>query len=298
MNRSFLSFVAVSGLLLGCAQASSSGDLGSSGSAGSTAQGGSAGAAGTGAAGTAGTGAAGTGGTTACTKPAGCGYGCAALCNGGDACQIGPDCKSGNCSGLVCSTCGDGVQNGSETGPDCGDTSATAGNCAKGCVGADCTLGTDCASGSCDALKCSLCDDAKQDNDETGIDCGGGCGKCTDEACSAPEECASGKCEGDKCAKRLCVEGWASATKTSTGSSNCLCADVQNPPQSGCSTQSDRVGCAAILDCFVAHASECTTFDACLSQNPGSNSKVCDSYFTNSPFREYAKYSWDAMCTP
>ena len=48
-------------------------------------------------------------------------------------------------------TCTDGIQNGDETGIDCGGSSCTA---------------------------CPTCDDGVQNGDETGIDCGGSCSTC------------------------------------------------------------------------------------------------------------------------
>ena len=53
-------------------------------------------------------------------------------------------------------TCNDGIQNGDETGIDCG--------------------------GSCEA--CATCDDGIQNGDETGIDCGGSCAPCETGPCT------------------------------------------------------------------------------------------------------------------
>ncbi len=55
----------------------------------------------------------------------------------------------GTCPG--CARCDDGVQNGDETGVDCGGTSCTA---------------------------CPSCNDGFQNGDETGVDCGGSCASC------------------------------------------------------------------------------------------------------------------------
>ncbi len=61
-------------------------------------------------------------------------------------------------------TCNDGVQNGDETGVDCG--------------------------GSCTACTVSpSCNDGVQNGDETGVDCGGSC-----PACVAPDSCGDGVC--------------------------------------------------------------------------------------------------------
>ncbi len=58
--------------------------------------------------------------------------------------ETGVDC-GGSC--IACPTCSDGIQNGTETGIDCG------GSCAQ----------------------CDLCVNGIQDNGETGVDCGGSC---------------------------------------------------------------------------------------------------------------------------
>ncbi len=58
--------------------------------------------------------------------------------------ETGIDCGGSDCP--ACPTCSDGVQNGSETGIDCG--------------GPDCNV-------------CETCDDGIQNGDETGVDCGG-----------------------------------------------------------------------------------------------------------------------------
>lgn len=76
-------------------------------------------------------------------------------------------------------TCTDSVQNGDETGVDCG------GSCAA-CVPAFCSdtvqsgdeTGIDCG-GSCPTV-CPTCSDSIQNGDETGVDCGGSCSACTD----------------------------------------------------------------------------------------------------------------------
>ena len=68
--------------------------------------------------------------------------------------ETGVDCGGSNCPD--CPTCDDGVQNGDETGVDCG--------------------------GSCDA--CPTCDDGIQNGDETGVDCGGSCAPCDTGGCS------------------------------------------------------------------------------------------------------------------
>ena len=77
-------------------------------------------------------------------------------------------------------TCDDGLQNGDETGIDCGGSCAACATCDDGLQNGDET-GIDCG-GSCAA--CATCDDGLQNGDETGIDCGGSCAPCETGPCS------------------------------------------------------------------------------------------------------------------
>lgn len=83
--------------------------------------------------------------------------------------------KIQNCT----ATCGDGVQNGDETGVDCGGSSCPPCNgptCSDGIQNGDETS-VDCGGTYC-ATCGSTCNDGIQNGDETGIDCGGSCGAC------------------------------------------------------------------------------------------------------------------------
>ena len=91
--------------------------------------------------------------------------------------ETGIDC-GGSCA--ACATCDDGVQNGDETGIDCGGSCAPCVSCNDGIQNGDET-GIDCG-GSCEA--CATCDDGIQNGDETGIDCGGSCAPCETGPCT------------------------------------------------------------------------------------------------------------------
>ena len=78
-------------------------------------------------------------------------------------------------------TCDDGIQNGDETGIDCGGSCAACATCDDGIQNGDET-GIDCG-GSC--VACATCDDGILNGDETGIDCGGpDCEPCQTGPCS------------------------------------------------------------------------------------------------------------------
>ncbi len=76
-------------------------------------------------------------------------------------------------------TCNDGIQNGDETGVDCGGSScpACAPTCSDGIQNGDET-GVDCGGSSCPACA-PTCGDGIQNGDETGVDCGGSCPPCS-----------------------------------------------------------------------------------------------------------------------
>ncbi len=88
-------------------------------------------------------------------------------------------------------TCNDGIQNGNETGVDCG--------------------GPD-----CDPCAVPTCDDGIQNGDETGIDCGGSCGPCDATYCDM-----SGNNSGDDSISNVTFAGINnSSTSTTVGYEN------------------------------------------------------------------------------
>ena len=87
--------------------------------------------------------------------------------------ETGVDCGGSDCA--ACPTCDDGVQNGDETGVDCGGSCTACATCTDGVQNGNET-GIDCGGPDCAA--CPTCDDGVQNGDETGIDCGGSCTAC------------------------------------------------------------------------------------------------------------------------
>jgi hypothetical protein len=96
-----------------------------------------------------------------------CGGGVCPPCNDGIGCTVGSDCASGVCTSAssgnqkgggsnpgICQVpnCQDGVQNGSETGPDCGGPCAPCITCAHD---SDCPAGDTCDNGYCHAPACT-----------------------------------------------------------------------------------------------------------------------------------------------
>ena len=129
-----------------------------------------------------------------------CGGGACLPCADGKDCSIGlRDCESGACGSTSgkCApkTCSDGIQNGNETGVDCGG-----GACEPCAAASRCRTHADCESGMCDAAsqRCldPSCADGVRNGEETAVDCGGPlCGLCgLGKECLSHADCASQLC--------------------------------------------------------------------------------------------------------
>ncbi len=146
-----------------------------------------------------------------------CGGGTCPPCADGDHCKVGVDCKDGVCAlgtgtALTCQapTCSDGVQNGNETGVDCGG-----GTCLPCGYNMGCMVPADCIGGICTGGKCAAsCTDGVTDGMETDVDCGGPvCPACAvGKTCSMPSDCVAvtngtDACSSNKCTL-TCGTGW------------------------------------------------------------------------------------------
>jgi alpha-tubulin suppressor-like RCC1 family protein len=133
-----------------------------------------------------------------------CGGAACPKCGGGATCKLGSDCQTSVCQAngycSAAATCFDGVQNGTETGKDCG------GSCA---AGAACTTALDCATGVCSAAThlcaTATCADGVQNGTETDVDCGGAsCPACGDgKKCATVADC-QGNGAGNGAEKPVC----------------------------------------------------------------------------------------------
>ncbi len=101
--------------------------------------------------------------------------------------ETGVDCGGTNCA--ACPTCSDGIQNGDEQGIDCGgNTCNPCPTCTDGVRNGD-EIGVDCGGANCPA--CPSCTDGIQNGDEQGVDCGG-------LICPACPTCFDGVQNGDE----------------------------------------------------------------------------------------------------
>ncbi|WP_020536232.1 M43 family zinc metalloprotease [Lewinella cohaerens] len=83
--------------------------------------------------------------------------------------ETGVDCGGPDCA--ACPTCDDGIQNGNETGVDCGGPDCAACPTCDDGIQNGSETGVDCGGPDCAA--CPTCDDGIQNGNETGVDCGG-----------------------------------------------------------------------------------------------------------------------------
>jgi hypothetical protein len=95
----------------------------------------------------------------------------APTCNDGiqNGSETGVDCGGPDCA--PCPTCNDGIQNGSETGVDCGGPDCAACPTCDDGIQNGSETGVDCGGPDCAA--CPTCNDGIQNGSETGVDCGG-----------------------------------------------------------------------------------------------------------------------------
>ncbi|MFT5800269.1 MAG: hypothetical protein ACI956_000069 [Nonlabens sp.] len=134
--------------------------------------------------------------TRSCTAPCG---GAEPTCSDGiqNGDETGIDC-GGSCAPCdVPPTCDDGIQNGDETGVDCGGSCAPCDvlpTCNDGIQNGDET-GVDCGGSTCPPCGTPpTCNDGVQNGDETGVDCGGS----TCPPCGTPPTCDDGIQNGDE----------------------------------------------------------------------------------------------------
>ena len=90
-------------------------------------------------------------------------------------------------------TCGDGVQNGSETGVDCG------GGCQRCATGQGCSSPNDCASALCSGGTCQTCTVSPDT-------CGGGC-SCRQPDTGGSSICVKNTGTGNSCESSACPPG-------------------------------------------------------------------------------------------
>jgi hypothetical protein len=151
-------------------------------------------------------------------------------CAMGDHCQDDKDCFSKLCDPesevCIAETCGNGIQDLSETDVDCGGE-----DCPPCELKNNCTQHDDCVSGLCDADQgvCigHLCANRMLDPPETSVDCGGdACLPCADSlTCLLNDDCLSEICDPDisRCVPTTCTNSIEDISETGIdcGGPNC-----------------------------------------------------------------------------
>lgn len=160
------------------------------------------------------------------------------------------------CLGEV--SCDDGIQNGDETGVDCGGSSCPpcAATCDDGIQNGD-EEGVDCGGSQCPA--CPTCDDGIQNGGETGVDCGG-------PDCPACPTCDDGIQNGDE-------------TGVDCGGPDCVPCDTSGP----CTNVTvDSEDFEAGLGIWVSGGSDAERYNNLSYANSGSYSlRLRDNSFTS-----------------
>ena len=162
-------------------------------------------------------------------------------CNDGiqNGSETGVDCGGPDCP--ACPTCSDGIQNGSETGVDCGGPDCPACDSCNDGIQNGSETGVDCGGPNCPA--CDSCNDGVQNGSETGVDCGGpdcpACDSCNDGVQNGSETGVD--CGGPDCpACDSCNDGIQNGSETGVdcGGPDCPACDscndgIQNGSETG-----------------------------------------------------------------
>lgn len=144
--------------------------------------------------------------------------------------------------------CDNLVQDGSETGVDCG------GSCPPCPLGGGCAVPEDCATGVCTAGMCAApsCLDSVANGTETDVDCGGmTCPPCAiGSMCRGSTDCLTMVCASDVCAAASCIDSLLNGGETSVD-----CGGPECPP---CA---DNAMCMIGSDCLsgVCTGGRCVT---------------------------------------
>src|SRR6185369_11791484 len=159
----------------------------------------------------------------------------------------------GTCGPAPAPSCIDGLQNGDETGKDCGGSCIALGQ--KCSNGLGCVSDNDCVSSLCTANVCSPasipahCSNGLLDADETGKDCGGSCAsfgqQCSNGfGCASDGDCQSGACTANVCTPppppAHCTDGVKDLDETGMDcGGSCASSGLACPDGSGCVTSVD-----------------------------------------------------------
>jgi len=139
---------------------------------------------------------------------------------------VAASAASSGAGSVTLASCENNSKDGDESDVDCGGAS----KCQR-CPAKDhCISNEDCESDFCKGNRCTepTCSDRVQNQDETGVDCGGSCPACDlGYPCSGDQDCSSEYCADGACADH-CLSGVRESNETDTdcGGDSCkACAD-------------------------------------------------------------------------
>src|SRR6478736_487052 len=133
-------------------------------------------------------------------------------------------------------TCANQVRDSKESDVDCGGTS----KCDRCSLNAKCASNNDCETQFCRSGRCAdpTCLDKIQNQDETGVDCGGVCSPCdVGQRCSVNEDCSTAPCVKNVCGDH-CVNGVKDVDESDKDCGGVTCAPCD-----------DSKGCRSAADC-------------------------------------------------
>lgn len=148
--------------------------------------------------------------------------------------ETGVDCGGPNCG--ACPTCDDSVRNGDESDVDCG------GACSSRCeMNQRCREAADCTSLVCnEQFVCEppSCQDQVRNGSETGVDCGGACDGCGNgSACQTSDDCADRRCQDGVCVSAGCTDGVVNGNESDVDCGGKDCAPCK--PSGSCKRPED-----------------------------------------------------------
>ncbi len=143
----------------------------------------------------------------------------------------------------MATTCGDGIQDGTETDVDCGGNACNPCINTKRCRGGGDCVSTICTNGICVGPECG---DHVTDGTETDIDCGGiDCAACiAGQHCVLGSDCKSGLCNNSACLPGDCGDGVKDGVETDIDCGG-----------GGCQACGLGQGCMVAYDCRTGYCS-------------------------------------------
>jgi hypothetical protein len=179
--------------------------------------------------------------------------------------ETGVDCGGPSCA--ACPTCDDELRNGDESDVDCG------GACSSRCeMNQRCREGADCASRVCnEQFVCEppSCQDRVRNGSETGVDCGGACEGCGNgSACQGNDDCTDRRCQEGVCVSAGCTDGLVNGHESDLDCGGSECAPCKPGGKCDRAEDCDSGICNAAGTCVTASCND-------LAQNQGESDVDC-----------------------